>query len=337
MPVVVLIAAGCNSSPQVSTQTPAPIQAAQTTTQTPSSAPTASPTPTMVAVTPTPTTNTKDYGTDFAGFVAASKTCSPSEVNATINQNTGLGVINNDSEHAQILGYSGQYCHIFSTRTAFSVVVDTSLENQYLASGKITQAQLDTYTQSIAQYNQSQQVSIGMTQDCTFTLPLLATYLGDWQNPSTGSSATTASLNQYCKITLPKAAQGSASVSAPMFPSTQAPTPTETPIPTTVAGTTPTLGAGLETLDLYQGSGESGGGNGGALYFQVTNLTMSQLTMTVKDNASGQSQSVSLNVNGSTSLYGYTMTLTGIQQVNDGTVGGQPSYDTQAALNLVSQ
>src|ERR1700733_710382 len=111
IPIVVLIAAGCNSSSKVSTdQTVAPTPVAQSAT----------PTPTTVLATPTPTpttTSLKNYGTNFSGFIAASKTCTPSEVTVTINQNTGLGVINTDTENAQILGYSGQYCHIFSTRT----------------------------------------------------------------------------------------------------------------------------------------------------------------------------------------------------------------------------
>jgi hypothetical protein len=90
--------------------------------------------------------------------------------------------------------------------------------------------------------------------------------------------------------------------------------------------------SGSSSIYLYPGSTESAVNS--ALSFQVASLTASQVTFTVTDVATSQSQTASLNINSSISFDGYTMTLASIQQITDGTVDGQPSYTTQATLNL---
>jgi len=142
----------------------------------------------------------------FENLINAGQTCTPSKAKLTINQHTGVGTIYVYNEQAEILGYSGQYCHFLSTRVGADVILDQALINESLASGQATeevQQYLEALKQSLpSEASELRKNNIGMTQDCLFTADNLIAYLRLWQNWPTSSNPAP-NLTKYCKFTPP--------------------------------------------------------------------------------------------------------------------------------------
>jgi len=154
---------------------------------------------------PTVTNGVADCGTDINCFINEAKICTPSTATIIINNNDGQGAITVDSEKSQILGYVGGNCHFTTTTQSYLESQDQNFLKQAVASGKYTQAQIDTMNTSMPQLTeQINKENTGTIKDCNFTTQDLTNILNYWQSPSgNGYGMIEDELMQdYCKTTL---------------------------------------------------------------------------------------------------------------------------------------
>jgi hypothetical protein len=313
---------------------PQPTPQNNTVTQSSSTAstnPTISPTATIpVAV--QPTAGPKSCSNNNLNcFIAAAANCSLASVEWT-QTITLLGVYNQTSQiHLALSGLNSAGKCSFSDRTDSLTLSLTSQAEQSAKAQGMTDVQIQQQLQ--AAQTQASQQSVGTTVTCALATKTLVQMLTNWSK-ETFSSSDLSSGN--CTATLPNGTKapvstgGSVQLTPSSEPSSQPASDDSSDNTGNAAGAaTPPSGVGTATVYLYANETITSDN----VEFKVNTLTTSQLNVTITNQTTGQSQTVSLTPNNAVTVVGHDIIVTSIAQTSNGTVNGQPVYSEEAIVN----
>jgi hypothetical protein len=243
-------------------------------------------------------------------FIAAAKTCSPATVTFTGTIDVSALFAESVQNALAIKGLNGSGRCVFSDDEKSATGIVTP---QFLAGAE---AQGLTAAQAQEEVKSEAQQSAGATSECTFTTSALVSLLTDW---SAGPVSASAFIAGNC--TSNSTSNTDINMSVPLITSTQQSLPSSKPA---VAGGSTTLTA----------PNDSKFNN---LEFNVNSIYQSQLTMTVTNHTTGESVTVTLNINQPQTIVGYTMTVTNITEVQGTNAQGQTTFDHEATLTFTQE
>lgn len=265
---------------------------------------------TSVAVVKTPTTTqakassvSGSCSTSMNCFITAAQKCSPATVSFTGTIDVSALFAESVKSQLAIKGLNSSGKCIFSDDAISAKGIVTP---QFLSGAEaqgLTAAQAQQEVQGEA--NQS----AGQTSQCTFTPSALVSLLTDWSKGPINVSAFT---------------PGNCT-------SNSTPTNTNINVTTPPASAPEQVYGGTATLTA---PGNFGYNN---LKFNVAAVYSASANMTVSNSATGQSATVSLNLNQPMTVVGYTMTVTNITMVESTNAQGQNVFSNKATLTFKQQ
>jgi hypothetical protein len=260
-------------------------------------------------------------------LIIAAANCSPAAVEWT-QTITLLGVYNQTSQiHLALNGLNSAGKCSFSDRTDSLTLSLTSQAEQSAKAQGMTDAQIQQQLQ--AAQTQASKQSVGTTVTCALATKTLVEILTNW---SKGVFSSSDLASGSCTATLPNGAKtplstgGSVQFTPSSQPSSQ---PTSDDTGNTVTAATPPSGVGTATVYLYANETITSGN----IEFKVNTLTASQLNVTITNQTTGQSQTVSLTPNDAVTVVGHDIMVMSIAETSNGTVNGQPIYSEEATVN----
>jgi hypothetical protein len=235
---------------------------------------------------------------DLNCFIAAAQRCTQASVewNNTLNL---LGALIQTTTSTLILrGTVAGKCSFSNHIDAVSLAFASATIAQAESKGIMAAQMLEQLQES----NVQAQESVGMTTTCAFTSDYLVQMLTNWSEGKESSDDLSSSdCTAVAADGKPIQSYGGSSSAA-------------TPVVTIV----------------YFTANQQSGING--INFKVISLTASNLTVTITDSGTGQSQTVSFTVDNPVIVFGHAMTVTNIGAVSNGTLGGQTEYIERATL-----